>query len=146
MALYREVEYEDGSREKIPAFNWEWFELDDDVTHVRIRSEPIASRDSLTERRYQSTDIEFAIQELREGDRVSVKVYPSSYPDRELEIVKNQLEQVIGRDSQGREFYLISRFWGSQNQGDGQPWVRTFDGYKSRGEIEELEILELADD
>lgn len=144
MALWLNVEWETGEEERIPMLNREEVDLKGYVLTASVEQEYVTGRDDLTERRYRGADIERVIQSLREGDEVRVTTYPESYGDNILTIEKGG-DRAIGVDEDGERFHLIPRFWGEQNQGDGQPWLRTSDGWDSRGEIEEVAIRDLVE-
>lgn len=147
MALYIEATLADGTKRMIPAINREKIPVDPSmsVRSMRVIKKVICSRSDLDERRYRSTDLERVIKNLRERDEIKIRTYPESYPEKKLTITKNSADEVVGVNSTtGERYYLIPRFWGSQGQGDGQPWLRT-DDWDSRGEIEEIEVLTLED-
>lgn len=143
MATWANIEWEDGREERIPLLNGERIDVEDYVLSMEVHREWIRKREQLRERRYRAGDIEGVIQNLRQGDKVRVTTHPKSYPDQILTIEKGG-DEAEGYNADGEGFYLIPTFWGKNRQGDGQPWMRTVDGWDSRGEIEEVEILSLA--
>jgi len=80
------------------------------------------------------------IQGLETGDRVRVDVWPSSWPDKEVEVIGREQDDVVVETDGGARYYLVPSYWGGEHGwvGGGQPWMRTVDGYESRGEIKEI--------
>jgi hypothetical protein len=138
MPLNLDVEYEDGSTERIPAYNREGIEFDQPVVSAEPVRLVMSSRDSLTERRYVGRYVNRAIRHLREGDIISVRVAPSSYSGPEEAVVEEAHGDYVLVDG----FRIIRQYWA--NRGDGHPWLRTTEGDESRGMIEEIEVHELA--
>lgn len=146
MALWLEL----GNDRRIPVLNREWLSTDEveklrGTDEVRVVSEVVSSRKDLRERRYRGTDIQYVLHNLRPDDVVKVKTYPDSYADQEVTVTKKRSEEVEAENNRGG-FHLLPRYWGTRNQGEGQPWLRTKEGYDSRGEICEVEVLRLAED
>ena len=132
----------DGEK-RIPIFTFEEIEIDRHVETIKVEREWIHSRDQLEERKYRGGDIEPVIQSLDKGDKVHVKTYAKSYKNQTLTMSRGG-DDAEGVNENGKEFHLLPRYWGERNQGDGQPWLRTVDGWNSRGQVEEIEILNLA--
>lgn len=77
------------------------------------------------------------IRGLEPGDRVRVETWACSWPDMELEVVRREQSDVVAVSDRGVEYYLVDSYQGGRHGwvGGGEPWLRTVDGYDSRGEI-----------
>lgn len=138
MPLNLDVEYEDGSTERIPAYNRERIDFEEPVVSVEPVHVVITSRDRLTERRYTGRYVNRAIRYLREGDVISVRVQPSSYSGPTEAVIEEAYGDYVLVDG----LRVIGQYWA--NRGDGDPWLRTSEGDESRGMIEEIEVHKLA--
>lgn len=146
MALYLMLTYDDGTEEAIPVLNREAEEIDRHVESATVEHSYVTGRGSLTERTYRGGDLTRVIKALREGDEIEVETHPESYGDESLTITKATADDYIGENGNGDKFYLLPTYWGERGQGDGQPWLRTKDGFDSRGEIEQLTIASMSNE
>lgn len=144
MAIWLEVERRNGKEDRIPALNLESIEFVEPIVSVKVIREVISTRGDLACRKYRGYDITNVIPNLRKGDKIRVSTLPKSYSERTLTVTQNDGERVDGEEF-GTEFHLLKRYWGPHGQAGGNPWLRTADGFESRGEIEEIEILSLSD-
>lgn len=148
MALWIEMIDVDGDKGRIPVMNREQidFESYPSISKLRVVDEVVTNHDSLAERRYNGNDIRRVIKAVQPGDVLHVSSYPESYKDVKVFVSKQLGDQVEAETDDGTGYFLFPSYWGPGDRCDGMPWLRTADGFESRGEIEEIEILHMADD
>lgn len=95
---------------------------------------------------YTGPDIRRTIWGLRVGDVVDVTT-SGSYPSRRVSVVGREQGDVVAVDERsGTRLYVVDENVSRDLRYDGDPWVRTADGYESRGRIESITVVSKSED
>lgn len=95
-----------------------------------------------------NTNIRRIIWNLVEGDKVTVEVERQGNPQYNLLITEaGGGDEAVGIGTKGsRMYFLLPEYWGPSYQYNGRPWLRTYDGWDSRGQIWWLRVEKLVEE